>query len=215
MPGELRDCIFWVADSTMAQVFKAFLTRQNFHLSLGCGPFQFDPRQDLFPNAGGNDPGLYVRAHELVANYARSHKYAVIALDAAWDGSPEPDEIESHVSNNLAGVWAAGRYRVIVIDPELEAWVLHDNPHVATAFRYEGNAPMRHWLRDNGHWPDGSVKPPDPKTAVEALCRFTRTRRSAAVYEKVVSKVSVKNCVDQSFRRLADALCEWFPQEAE
>jgi hypothetical protein len=215
MAGRLRDCVFWVADSTMAEVFKAFLTRDKFHMSLGCGRFEFDPRQDLFPNSGGNDPGLYVRAHQLVASYARTHKYAVVALDAAWNGSPEPALIEDHVSKNLAGVWAAGCYRVIVINPELEAWILHDSPHVVTAFRYIGDAPMRNWLRDNGHWPNGSVKPPDPKRAVEALCRFTRTPRSAAVYGKVVSKVTVKTCVDDAFRRLAGTLCDWFPKEAE
>lgn len=215
MPEELRDCVFWVADSTMEHVFKSFLTRDRFHLSLGCGPFAFDSRQDIFPNAGGYDPGLYLRAHELVANHARSHRHVVVALDAAWEGSPNAAEIEDHVSRNLAGVWEAGRYRVIVIEPELEAWVLHDNPHVATAFRYDGTRPMRHWLRENGHWPDELAKPPDPKAAVEALCRYTRTPRSAAVYGKVVSKVTVRNCVDRAFRRLADTLCEWFPQEAE
>jgi hypothetical protein len=211
MPETTRDCVFWVADSTMAEVFKAFLTREKYHLSLGCGRFEFDPREDLFPNAGGNDPGLYVRAHQLVAPYARTHKYAVVALDASWDGSPNPAQIEDHVSKNLAEVWPSGCYRVIVIEPELEAWVLHDSPHVATAFRYSGPSPMRHWLRDNGHWPDGSAKPPDPKTAVEALCRFTRTPRSAAVYGKVVSRITVKNCVDTAFRQLADTLRQWFP----
>jgi hypothetical protein len=45
MAGKLRDCIFWVADNTMAEVFKTFLTREKFHLSLGCGPFEFDPRE--------------------------------------------------------------------------------------------------------------------------------------------------------------------------
>jgi hypothetical protein len=215
MAGKLRDCVFWVADNTMAEVFKAFLTRDKFHMSLGCGRFDFDPRQDIFPNAGGNDPGLYVRAHHLVADYALTHKYAVVALDAAWDGSPEPAAIEDHVSNNLAAVWAAGRYRVIVIEPELEAWVLHDNPHVATAFRYNGTSPLRHWLRDNGHWPEPLAKPPDPKAAVEALCRFTRTPRSAAVYAKVVSRITVKTCIDHAFRRLAGTLCEWFPPEAQ
>ena len=215
MPGESRDCVFWVADSTMAHVFKSFLMREMFHQSLGCGPFSFDPGQDLFANAGGNDPGLYVRAHQLVANYARSHKYAVIVLDAAWEGSPDPEAIEDHVSKNLAEVWAAGRYRVIVIDPELEAWILNDSPHVATAFRYDGNLPVRQWLRDKGYWPEGCAKPPDPKSAVEALCRFTRTPRSAAVYGKVVSRVSVRSCVDPAFRQLAGTLSQWFPSEAE
>lgn len=210
---QLRDCVFWVADNTMAQVFQAFLTRNRFHLSLGCRGFQFDPKEDLFAHSGGNDPGLYVRAHNLVAPFARTHRYAVVALDAAWDGSPGAREIEEYVTANLTAIWPAERVRVIVIDPELESWVVQDSPHVATAFRYDGATPLRTWLCDNGHWPAESIKPPDPKAAIDAVCRLTRTARSGALYGKVVARVSVKNCVDPAFRRLADTLRQWFPPE--
>jgi hypothetical protein len=213
--GALRDCVFWVADSTMAQVFQAFLMKNRFHLGLGCRSFRFDPKEDLFAHTGGNDPGLYTRAHQLVAPFARTHRYAVVALDAAWEGSPGSKQIVECVSAKLMPIWPVGRFCVIVIDPELEAWVLQDSPHVAAAFRYDGALPLRHWLRDNGHWPAEAIKPPDPKTAVEAVCRFTRTARSAAVYGKIVSRVSVTRCVDPAFRRLAETLCEWFPSEAE
>jgi hypothetical protein len=208
----MRDCAFWVADSTMAQVFESFLTRDGFHHSLGCGTFAFDPKQDLFPNSGGNDPGLYVRAHALVAPFARTHRRLVVALDSAWDGSPGAEAIETHIAGNVASIWPNGEFCVIVIDPELEAWVLHDNPHVAAAFRYTHTQPLRQWLAANGQWPEDCLKPTDPKAAVEAICRLTRTPRSAAVYRKVVERVSVRNCVDRSFRQLADTLSAWFPR---
>jgi hypothetical protein len=210
--GGLRDCVFLVADSNMQHVFQAFLTRDRFHLSLGCGPFLFEPKEDLFVHSGGCDPGQYERAHQVLAPFTRTHRHAVVALDTDWDGSPGAESIQDHICENLAAIWTAGRYCVIAIEPELEAWVLQDSPHLSAAFHYNHHVPLRQWFRDCGHWPDGAAKPPRPKEAIEALRRFTRIQRSGAVYGKVAAKVSAKQCVDPAFRRLATTLSTWFPR---
>lgn len=66
-----RDCVFLVADKNMEAMVQGFLLREAFHLSLGCGAFNFDPREDLFVAAGHTDPGLYKKASELTRGFNR------------------------------------------------------------------------------------------------------------------------------------------------
>ena len=78
----------------------------------------------------------YTRAHEFLRPYQKTHRYAVIALDNAWEGSPGVEGIENNISNNMLKTgWEVNNFIVIVIDPELEAWILQDTPVVEQAFR--------------------------------------------------------------------------------
>src|SRR5262245_49080712 len=86
-PASMRDVIFLLAGGGMEQVLQGFLGRDQFHRSLGCGKFEFDPAQDVIV-APGRDPGVYGLAHELLRPYERSHRRAVVMVDADWDRSP-------------------------------------------------------------------------------------------------------------------------------
>ena len=207
-----RACVFLVADKTMAAVFKTFLSRDQFHQSLGCGAFSFDPTQDIVTDEAGHDPGVYCRAHLLLEPYQRSHTYAVVVLDTAWEGSPGATVIAAEIENNLGNRWKD--FVVIVIDPELEAWIWQDSQHVEKAFHYKGPPSLREWLQHLGDWPPDLSKPSAPKATVEKVLRHTRTPRSAAVYQNVVKRISVANCTDGAFRKLTEQLQTWFPVEA-
>jgi hypothetical protein len=97
----MRDCVFLLADLNMKATFLGFLTRQKFYMSLGISEFDFDPDQDLIVHTGGNDPGVYNNAHNLLGFYQKSHRYAVIVLDNEWSGSPDVRNIETHISSNM------------------------------------------------------------------------------------------------------------------
>lgn len=209
-----RDCVFLVADLTMGEVIKGFLSRDASHLSLGCRALDFDPLQDVIVDESGHDPGVYNRAHLLLGPYVRTYERAVVVLDAAWEGSPGADAIAAGIAERMRPFWE-DRFAVIVIYPELEVWIWQDSPHVAEAFRYRGPVGLRTWLAETGDWPDGHQKPPDPKAAVERVLRHTRTPRSAAVYRKIACRVSVKGCVDPAFLLLAETLRQWFPEESQ
>lgn len=55
-----RDVVFLVADAGMEQMLRGFLGRAQVHRSVRCGPFGFDPREDLFV-APTKDPGCTAR----------------------------------------------------------------------------------------------------------------------------------------------------------
>jgi hypothetical protein len=163
----IRDVVFLVADDAMRQMLCGFLERPHCHRSLGCGTFAFDEREDLVV-AAFRDPDVYGRARELLSPYQARHRYAVAMLDRAWEGSPGAEAIRAEVGGALNLAWA-GRSAVIAIEPELEAWIWQDSPHVAVAFKCR--ADFRDVLRRSGHWPAEANKPPDPKAALEVLRR--------------------------------------------
>jgi len=200
-----RDVVFLVADAAMEQMLQGFLSRPHCHRSIGCGPFAFDVREDVSV-APGRDPDVFVRSRELLQPYERLHHRAVVMLDVAWEGSPGAERIRTHISDSLKPAW--DQFAVIVIDPELEAWVWQDNPHVAEAFKCR--ADFRDVLRRSGHWPDGASKPPDPKAALDYLRRHHRADRSNAAFGRLARKISVRHCEDRAFGQLRDTLRAWF-----
>jgi hypothetical protein len=202
-----RDIIFYVADNGMRTVLTGFLTREKFHLSLGCGKFEFDSEQDIRV-APTKDPGVHKTARELLRLFEWTHQHAVVILDADWDGSPGADAIRKHVSEQMTAGW--GEYAVIVIEPELEAWILNENAHMARLFRCPDN--YREILKaETEWWPEGQVKPDRPKEAIEYLRDKHRARASYADFGRLAAIMSVGQCIDPAFNELRDKLREWFP----
>lgn len=209
----MRDCFFLVADKNMEGLLKGFFLRQNFHLALGCGPFQFDAKQDLLVAHGQNDSGLYTRASELLVSYQQTHRHAVVILDAEWDGSPGAVAIRKRMRQHFeqAG-WPEDAACAVVIDPELENWVWQDTPHVCATLGYQGSFDtLRADLEQQGMWPKGESKPLRPKEAVEFMLRRARKPRSSSLYQGLAAQVSVKRCSDNTFQTLLLALRRWFP----
>lgn len=217
MNGIKRPCVILVADSNMAAAFRGYLTRAQWNLSIGCNPFEFNPDAggDLLVDEGGNDPGVYTRAHELLRPYLNSHERALIALDCEWEGSPGKETIVQNITANLvANGWSEDSVKVIAIEPELENWLWQDNPNVARALRYRSQPTLRRLLEQNGFWPAGLAKPPRPKETAEWVLRTTRQPRSSSIYEELAGCVSIGGCTDTAFLELREALISWFPPEA-
>jgi len=200
----------------MAEAVGGLLEREQVHRSIGCGAFDFDSRRDIKVAAGQNDPGLYVRANELLRPFAAEYRRAVVIVDEEWEGHPRADAIEQRLSAHLADAgWAADAGLALVVCPEADVWLWSDSPHSATALGWPSWAALRPALADNGWLVPGETKPDRPKEAAEWALRHgvRRARRSAALYRQVASKVSVRRCKDAAVERLLNALRTWFPAE--
>lgn len=216
MNGNKRPCVILVADSNMAAAFRGYLTRDQWHRSLGCAPFDFNPDvgRDLLVDEGGNDPGVYCRAHELLRPYLNTHARVLVALDCEWEGSPGKQSIIDDITARLVrSGWQTEAVKVIAIEPELENWLWQDNPLVAQALRYRSEPRLRTLLAQQGLWPEGEAKPPRPKETAEWVLRQTRQPRSSAIYEELARRVSIKGCTDAAFMELHATLQGWFPAE--
>lgn len=209
----MRDCIFYVADQNMAETFTGFLNRPNFHLSMGCGAFQFDPLLDIARAKGKTDGGLWRHAGSLCKGYLKTHHKLVVALDRDFGGSPGQTQIRKEIAQQLLSAgWQQSQFIVLVIDPELEQWIWQDNIHVESALKYTRPPSLRAFLAQTGDWPAGQDKPTDPKAAFEkCVVRQLRGNRSSSLYRKIAANVSVTNCRDAEFQSLRQQLQVWFP----
>ncbi|MGI5922318.1 MAG: methylation-associated defense system protein MAD4 [Lentisphaeria bacterium] len=210
----MRDCIFLLADKNMKAAFEGFLTRESFCQSLGCGIFDFDPCQDIAVASGDSDPGLYVRGHELLRPYQATHRYAVVVLDAEWEGSPGKEAIIGNLTENIKKTgWKSDCFVVIAIEPELENWIWQQSDHVAKGLGFNDSSELMANKELQAAWPQGQPKPTSPKDILEKLLLKRKIPRSSALYKKITSKVSIKRCLDSEFQRLCESLRTWFPRE--
>lgn len=202
-----RDIVFLVADSAMEQLLLGFFGRDQFHRRLDCQPIDFDPSQDcvVSPN---RDPGVYNSTRGLLGPYEKLYQRAVVMLDAEWAGSPGANRIRADITESLRHAWE--QFVVIVIEPELEAWIWQDSPNVARALKCRTD--FRKVLHYSGHWPEGQAKPKDPKAALEYLRREQRADRSNALFRRLADTVSAKGCQDEAHQLLRDTLRAWFPE---
>lgn len=211
----MRDCLFLVADKNMESMLKGFLSRENFHLSLSCAPFVFDPRQDLVVAHGQNDPGLYTRANALLQPYARSHRHVIVMVDVDWDGSPGHEMIKRVIQSHIVNAgWIDGSGCAIVIAPELENWVWQDSIHVCNSLGYDnGFQQLRSTLEANGYWNAHDSKPHRPKEAMEWTLKQAKIPRTSSIFSQLAALVSFRGCVDPAFQNLLIALRCWFPTQ--
>lgn len=208
----MRDCLILVADKSMGVLLRAAFARANWHRDVGCDRFAFDPSQDLIVAAGQNDPGIYVRGHELIRVYARSHRHALVLLDEAWQGSPGKAEIERRIAAKLVRTgWRPERSAVVAIRPELDVWLWMDDPVLPDMLGFPAMSDLRSWLRGRGLWPEEVDKPPQPKAALEASLRRIRKPPSAALYGRVADRARWSQCRDGCFRQMREILQTWFP----
>jgi hypothetical protein len=203
----MRDCVFLVADSQIQAMLRGFLGRDSFHLSLGCGAFDVDPTVDIVVDPN-RDPGVYSRGFQMLASFTTTHRRAVVILDAEWEGSPGAGPIRDKIGRELEASW--GEYIVIVLEPEIEAWLWQDNQHVVGALGAGNYAALRAELEARNLWRAGELKPFRPKEAVEFVLKRARIPRSAALYGQIAGRVSVKACVDPAFLSLRETLEAWF-----
>ncbi len=208
----MSDCIFLVADGAMKETCEGFLSKEKYYLSLKTREFTF--KIITHPEC---DPGVYNRSHQLLAVHRKECKHAVVMLDKDWKGSPEKEKIEEKIGKDLeANGWESESFEVIVIEPELEDWILQDHPKVEKEVHFDRTkhgCSLKDWLMREGLWPADQVKSPDPKLAIEKALRLSSKPRSSARYRKIASGVSITKCQDPALRQLREALQRWFPPE--
>lgn len=237
----MRPLVILAADDQCRATLRGFFERHNHHLSLGCGAISvdgvaFNPDSDIFvhPNS---DPGVWKDADkDMILSAARNlYEKALIILDAAFEGAPSSDKIVADIEAlvEMRAGWSRDRFEVIVIEPELEAWIWQRSVHVVEAFDFPGthnqlwdllaNRAIALEQRSKSHrfvdvsdpavaaWPTARSKPENPKGVVEALRAHCQSGPASGIFNEITSRVSVNGCVDTSFHKMREALRRWFP----
>lgn len=241
----MKPLLLFVADSECAGTLRGFFERKKFHTSLGCGPIEldgvsFNPEQDIRVHPA-HDPGMWTDPHTVLLAERNNFQHALLILDEAWEGAPPAEQIVSDIEGLVQSraLWQRERFEVILIRPELEAWIWQRNPHVAEAFEFSGTdgelwqflaaQALRLDKEKKKHrfvaanplaqlppaWPADQLKPANPKGLVEALSHHCQSGPASGIFNEISSTISLKGCRDVAFLRLRDTLQQWFPKRRE
>ncbi len=172
-------------------------------------------RYDLYVHPE-NDPGCFWRAQDFLRAFAQRYEHALVILDREGTGQENRSrlELEREIEDRMASAGWGDRGAAVVIDPELEAWVWSDSPHVAAVLGWWERQPdLATWLVQEGLLVAGELKPKRPKEAVRRALRTVYKPRSSAVYQQLAQKVGFSRCTDPAFAKLKRVLQAWFSAE--
>jgi hypothetical protein len=163
------------------------------------------------------DPGCYHEAPETLRPYHRRATHALVLFDHEGCGQENvaAETVAQVLRARLAMNGWDDRAEVLVVEPEIEAWVWSASSIVEDVLGWAGRRPaLREWLADRRFWPQGMLKPPRPKEAWVAALREAGIRKSAALYRTLAEEVNLGGCRDPAFQRLCTTLRTWFPAES-
>lgn len=202
----MKDLYVLVADQDMVETLKAVLNRPK---SLGIRPVQHVVALHV-----QRDAGCRADASRRLRPYLDQYCKAIVVFDKHGCGREDAprEQVQLDVERDLANNgWAGDRAKAIVIEPELEAWVWTDSPHVARVLGWRrGHHDLKSWLVAQGLWLEGNVKPRDPKAAMEAVLRETNRAHSAALFGDLAKHTTLRRCQCPAFAELKSVLKRWF-----
>jgi hypothetical protein len=208
MPDEFpEDLIVLVADTSMQFALRGILNR---HQSLRTRPIDSRVIRHI-----DNDPGCLREGPDFLRPWISKSKHALLILDLHGCGRDQArrESVEEDLEDRLARSGWGERAVAIVIDPELEAWVWTESPHLEPALGWRaGRSALRQLLCDSGLWDAGSPKPNRPQRALDLILRSTRKRRTSALFSQLAATVSLDRCTDPAFQKLKAILPTWFPE---
>lgn len=162
------------------------------------------------------DPGCYSQCVDFLRPYIRDYKHALVLFDHEGSGqeSKSREALEIELENKLNDSGWGDRASVIILEPEIEAWVWSDSPNVDEILGWQNpNLSLRNWLVEQNFLEPEKLKPVRPKESLEATLRQTKKPRSSAIYLQLAEKVSFQKCTDSSFLKLKEVLQTWFSDE--
>ena len=199
-----------VADKNMEATIRGILQRPE---SLGIRAITFDIYVHIH-----RDPGCLLESHSFLMPFNQNYQQAIVMFDREGCGQENSsrEELEVSVEDQVSLMGWGNRSSAIVIDPELEAWVWKNSPHVSNALGWGNNLiDLHNWLRENDFLSENEIRPRNPKEALEAALRIVRKPRSSAIYSILAQQVSLRNCIDPSFLKLRTSLQDWFLREEQ
>jgi hypothetical protein len=160
-----------------------------------------------------HDPACAHTPHEFLRQFSRDYHRALVLFDHQGCGMEgrAPAEIEADVRQLLSANGWDSRADVVVIVPELEAWVFAPSSSVEACLRWSGTSNPSAVARSPGLWSPQQLKPADPKAALEAALVKLRRSRSSAIYGDLANAVGLGQCQDPAFTRFRTILQDWFP----
>lgn len=202
----MNDLIVLVADKDIEYTVKGLLQR---HQALGMRDISYTYETNVHIN---RDNGCYTDSHEFLRSFSQRYKYALVIFDHDGCGAQAlPEAIEQEVERKLSDNGWQNRASAIVIEPEIEAWVWAQSPHVEDVLGWKGRTPkLSAWLTAKGYITDTNRKPADPKSVMQEALRIATKGKSSSLFLELAQRVKFSDCQDRAFCKLQHTLQQWF-----
>ena len=193
--SELADLFVLVADRDIEQTVLGLLARTH---ALGIRSVH---AAEVRPFAR-HDGGCRMEGVSFLRALKGQFSHAVLIFDYEGSGADtNAVELENRLEEELRKSGWGDDAVVIVIDPEIEAWVWSESNQVERILGWDHDGSLRIWLQTKGYIQSGQQKPVDPKAK----------KPSSSIFRQLADSVSFKGCTDRSFNKLKATLQRWFP----
>lgn len=204
-----------VPDGAYPLILEALLTRRRE--SLGIRPVDFRIIKDALYDSSGE-------AIELLRPFRGECSHALLVRDLHGSGSEAEGAtaLEAELLQSLyASGWPKDTSAVLVVDPEVEAWLRFESVHLQNLIRERARRRqaevdllfrqvLEEAIRANGG--ENEIgKPRRPKEVLEQMLEHFGVQRSNALYGRLAEVEGLKNCKVPSLQRLVSILRSWFP----
>lgn len=199
----MKDLLVLTADKNMTTTLENLLSRTK---SFGIKEILYDVYSHRY-----HDPGVLRDGDKFLIQFIHLYQYALVVFDRKGCGreSTTTDELRNELQRKLNHTGWKDRSGVIVLDPELEAWVWSDSIHVSRVLGIQ----YKELKEILGKCPPGKLKPDNPKELFESILRKSRIPRSSSLYAHLARNVGFQHCTDGAFHQLKSLLHEWFGKE--
>jgi len=215
MPWQ-RDLIVVCADEDMLVLVRTMLLKRRG--SLAIRPIKVDEsdfRKDVLHDSSAPDT-----VAGLLRPFLRTHHRAIVLRDLEGSGFDDAAELESALRTTLErNGWDKERLEIVVLEPELEAWLRFRSSHMAQLVRKNKRLrrqPMPNFSQTVGRIIENrggeeNLKPKRPKEVFKDVLDTYRIPWSASLYEQLAVAESLNDCSVPSFCKLLSTLRAWFP----
>lgn len=200
-----RDLVVLAADKQQKATFDALLSKRCSALGIRTISYQVIAHSN-------RDSGVYQQAGLFLQPFIPLYQYALVVIDFAFRGAPtSATELQGSIANGLhRNGWNEANSQVIVIEPELEAWVWSRSNKVPQMLGQTWKQ-IHSLAVARGYWHQDQPKPHEPKALLDALLIPQNRVRDARLFGDLAAQVSLQGCTDAAFNLLRATLTGWFP----
>lgn len=196
-----------VADKDTEQVICGLLEAR-------CGDLGIERPRYVVRVHPGRDPGCRRQCPDFLRIDLNKFRHALVIFD--WEGSgaerTDPADLETEIEERLRKNGWLDRAAVIVIRPEVEAWVWSNAPELPGLLGWNRtDLTLFDWLTGEGYAVREHRKMVRPKEALRSTLRQLNKPVSSALFNRLARKLPIDPCIASAFQKLQKILRDWFP----